>query len=243
VNVKTALDMAARFGQYTCWLFCALSLLQGQTEYALGAAAELPASSEPVQVIAARNIFAPAPPQAAAEAGKPAKTQDTLALVGTMSYEKAQMAFFDGSNPLFRQALTVGDNIGGWSVTAIDFNQVKLKAGTREVELAVGTCLVREEAGDWKFGGKADTSSPPAEIASQKVQAPAVRPPAIAANSGATLVADSEKYDRWAEKKMSKYLAGVDPEAKKDKKGDKTPDALFQDAPKKSGKRHKHDQG
>src|SRR5215510_7712669 len=44
---------------------------------------------------------------------------DTLALVGTLSYEKGTFAFFDGSSSQFRKTAKVADSVAGFKVTAI----------------------------------------------------------------------------------------------------------------------------
>ena len=77
-----------------------------------------------------------------------------------MSYEKERLAFFDGSSSAYQQALKVSDTICGWKVTAIEFKKVKLAAGTREVALEVGSCLLREQAGDWILGGETRSYGP-----------------------------------------------------------------------------------
>jgi hypothetical protein len=235
---------AASLSQYPYWLGCALSLLHAAPVCVVGAEAEGPVSFEPFQIIAQRNIFSPMSSGRPVESGKPSEPKlDSLVLAGTMSYEKGQFAFFDGSNPDFRKVLRVGDNIGGCVLTEITFKQVSLKSGELEFELPAGTRLIRENAGQWKPGGRAEGISPPVETASQRVQARDSKPSGKPPKEGKAFEPDPDKYDRWAEKKISKYLAGIDPEIKKEKHGSKTPGAFFEAAPKKPEKRHKHDEG
>ena len=172
--------------------------------------------------------------------------QETLVLVGTMGYDKEQLAFFDGSNPGFRQALNVGDNIGGWDVKAIDFKQVTLKAGPREMQLAVGTYLRRAEAGDWQFAGNAASTFTPPEVVSRNTAISPSRPAAAQNFSQKSKSADQKDVERWAEKKVTKHLAELDSRARKEMKTSKGMERSFQEALKKVDKldkRQKHGQG
>jgi len=204
-----------------------LSLLLAVALCVVSAEAGVPGSFEPFRIIAERNMFFPKSSGRAAESEKPSEpTLDSLVLAGTMSYEKGQFAFFDGSNPDFRKVLKVGDSIGGCVLTEIASKQVKLKVGEVEFELPAGTRLIRENAGQWKPGGKAEDISPPVETVSQRIQAPDSKPSGKAAKEEKAFEADPDKYGRWGEKKISKYLAGMDPEIKKEKHGKKTPGHL-----------------
>ena len=242
--MKSALDgVAASLSQCAYWFGCVLSLWHAVPVCVVGAEAGVPGSFEPFQIIAERNIFSPKASGRPAESEKPSQpTWDSLVLAGTMSYEKGQFAFFDGSSPDFRKVLKVGDNIGGCVLTEIASKQVKLKAGELEFELPAGTRLIRENAGQWKLGGKAEGVSPAVETVSQRIQSPDSKQSGKAAKEGKALEADPDKYGRWAEKKISKYLAGMDPEIKKEKHGSKIPDAFSEAVPKKPDKRHKHEE-
>ncbi len=177
----------------------------------VGAEAGAPGAFEAFQIIAERNIFSPKASGRAAESAKPSEpTGDSLVLAGTMSYAKGQFAFFDGSNPDFRKVLKVGENIGGCVLAEVASKQVKLKAGELEFELAVGTRLIRENAGQWKLGGKAEGISAPAEAVLQRIRVPESKHSeskhsGMAAKEGKGFEADPDKYSRWAEKKISKY--------------------------------------
>jgi hypothetical protein len=221
-----------------------LSLLHALPVCVVGAEAVVPGSFEPFQIIAERNIFAPKSSGRPAESEKPSRpTPDSLVLAGTMSYEKGQFAFFDGSNPDFRKVLKVGGNVGGCILTEITSKQVKLKAGALEFELPVGTRLLRENASQWKFGGKAEGISPAVKTVSQTPQVLGSKDSSKAVQEEGVLGADPDKYTRWVEKKVAKYLDGMDPEVRKEKNGNKFPGAFYGDGRKNSDKRHKHDEG
>jgi hypothetical protein len=78
-----------------------------------------------------------------------ASRSESFALVGTMSYEKGPLAFFDGTRSDYRKVLKPDDTIAGFKVTAIETTHVKLASPTNEVELRVGMQLRREEEGEW----------------------------------------------------------------------------------------------
>ena len=105
---------------------------------------------------------------------------ESISLVGTMSYEKGDFAFFDGTSPEFRKALKLNATIAGFTVAAIGTNFVKLDQGTNSALVAIGTQLRRDDAGNWaipdsanpvgrgrRTGWKRDygTNRPPVEIA------------------------------------------------------------------------------
>jgi len=105
---------------------------------------------------------------------------ESIALVGTMSYEKGDFAFFDGTSPEFCKALKLNESIAGFTVAAISTNFVKLAQGTNAAIVTIGTQLRRDDAGNWaipdsanrvgrgrRTGWKRDygTNRPPVEIA------------------------------------------------------------------------------
>ena len=106
------------------------------------------------RLISERNIFNASRSggrvSASREVRKPERV-DTLALVGTMDYDKGTLAFFDGSSSDFRKALKAQATIAGYKITEITANSVKLESGEKKLELRVGTGLRREDEGEWKF--------------------------------------------------------------------------------------------
>ena len=109
------------------------------------------------KLIVDRNIFDPNryPRRAGDRPVRPTpKTVDSLALVGTMSYEKGTFAFFDGSSFEYKKALKLSDVIAGYKVTNITPSSVTLAAGTNALELSVGMQLRREEDGPWRLTGQ-----------------------------------------------------------------------------------------
>jgi len=108
-----------------------------------------PASFETFQLISDRNIFDPGRSPRNSRTSDDAPRNDTLALIGTMRYEKGLFAFFDGSLPAFRKALHEGDTIADYTVTRIDQRGVELTRNGQKIPLAIGQQLQRPPGGDW----------------------------------------------------------------------------------------------
>jgi hypothetical protein len=84
---------------------------------------------------------------------------ESFALVGTMSYEKGRFAFFEGSSSQFNQVLKTSDTIGGFKITEVTPNSVKLAStstNNQPVELPVGMQLKRQDEGEWKLSERTD---------------------------------------------------------------------------------------
>ncbi len=109
------------------------------------------------RIISERNIFnanrsgrASRRPR---ETPRPSKV-DTLALLGTMSYEKGLFAFFDGSDPKYRATLKPGGTIADLKVLDIGANHVRLDVKGNQIDLKVGSQLRREDDGEWKVAAR-----------------------------------------------------------------------------------------
>jgi len=103
------------------------------------------------QVISQRNIFDPNRVAHtrfnSSRAG--ARVADSFSFLGTMSYEKGNFAFFDGTSPDFRKVLELDGDIAGFKVTALAPKSVTLLSGTNEMVLPVGTQVHRDDDGHW----------------------------------------------------------------------------------------------
>lgn len=115
-------------------------------------------------IITERNIFNPrrysrnSPRQE-----KPASRVDSFTLVGTMSYEKGDLAFFEGSSSNLRKVAKTSDAIAGYKITNISYNSVTLSSETNalqhEVKLRVGMQMRREDEGPWHLASAAEMTS------------------------------------------------------------------------------------
>jgi len=145
------------------------------------AATVAPAGSfESFSLIAERNIFNPNRiGRTRANPDAPAPRTDQIALVGTVERGSSLVAVFDGSDPVWRKSLAVGDSIGDFKVVRITSAGADLERDGKPVSLLVSHALRRPEGGDWTVakppadvppaGGligprPGDTSAAPAEI-------------------------------------------------------------------------------
>lgn len=127
------------------------------------------------KIVTDRNIFNPnrssrSSPRSERTETRRAARVESFALAGTMSYEKGDFAFFDGTSSQFRKSAGVGDSIAGYKVLEVTSRSVKLAAGTNHVELAVGMQLRREDEGEWALSAASGTfasgtrTAPPPEV-------------------------------------------------------------------------------
>lgn len=120
------------------------------------------------RVISERNIFNPnrrpfrggRPPRPERE--DPGARMESFALIGTLSYEKGDFAFFEGSSSQYRKVLQPDETIAGYRIAEIAPNFVKL-AGTngQAIELAIGREM-RKGGEDWRLAERPDAIERPA---------------------------------------------------------------------------------
>jgi hypothetical protein len=154
------------------------------------------------KVIVDRNIFDPnrLPHRPGERPVRQApKSVDSLTLVGTMSYEKGTIAFFDGTSSEYKKALKLTDTntIAGYKITHIAPNGVKLVSGTNELELRVGAQLRREEDGPWLLASQSASYAAPPASASTNAAATTTPSSSDAASGGA----ESDIIKRLMEKR------------------------------------------
>jgi len=120
---------------------------------------------EAFRIIVQRNIFNPnrssrGPRRGDGEGPRTVKNE-SFALVGTMLYEGGQFAFLDSSSSGYRKVLKVGDSVAGAKIIEVAANGIKLELNGKNIDLAVGQQMSREDEGEWKVGGRAavETSS------------------------------------------------------------------------------------
>ncbi len=109
------------------------------------------------KIITDRNIFSPTrttPSAARTEAPRVPKVE-TFSLVGTMSYDKGDFAFFDGSGSEYRKVLKATDSIAGYKILSISETEVVLESGDKKLTLKMGGQFRRVDDGPWeqKSGG------------------------------------------------------------------------------------------
>lgn len=116
-------------------------------------------SFESFSLIAERNIFNPNRiGRTRANPDAPAPRTDQIALVGTVERGSSLVAVFDGSDPVWRKSLAVGESIGDFKVVRITSAGADLERDGKPVSLLVSHALRRPEGGDWTV------AKPPADI-------------------------------------------------------------------------------
>jgi len=123
------------------------------------------------QVISRHNIFDPARrgdrPSRPYVAPTPRARVESFTLVGTMSYEQGQYAFFDSSSSQYRKTLKPSDTIAGYKILQITTDYIQLAASSNQtINLPVGTRMRRQEGGPWMVSGSTEgyADSPAARI-------------------------------------------------------------------------------
>jgi len=113
------------------------------------------------RLVAERKIFDPNRSPRSFRAPTQPKTVDSFSLVGTMSYEKGDFAFFDGSSSDYKKVLKTNDVIAGYKILVISPELVKIESVTNQLELRVGAQMRRREDGSWEraAGGAAYAAS------------------------------------------------------------------------------------
>ena len=85
---------------------------------------------------------------------------DSFALVGTMSYEKGRLAFFDGTSSDYRKVIGASDTIAGYTVAAVSPEHVTLQSTNHgEIKLPLGMQMRRVEDGDWELSERSQTTA------------------------------------------------------------------------------------
>lgn len=113
------------------------------------------------KILLERNIFDPTRyPRSTGRGPRTTTTRrvrtEGFGLVGTISYEKGTIAFFDGTGSEYRKALKVGDTIAGHTVTEIAPDSVKLEAAGKAVELHIGAQMRKPDQGAWEVSGSSE---------------------------------------------------------------------------------------
>lgn len=75
---------------------------------------------------------------------------ESFALLGTLDYEKGQVAFFEGSSASFTRACKPDETIGGCKIKRILADSVQLEADGKPAELKIGFQMRRENQGQWQ---------------------------------------------------------------------------------------------
>ena len=127
---------------------------------------------ESFRIISDRNIFNQNRSSRSARRDssrqRPAPAVQSLSLVGTMSYEKGDFAFFDGSSPDYKKGLKPGDKIAGYEIKEVKPSCVTIANEKQQFEMKVGQQLRREDEGEWQLASANSRSSTPSTSTESK---------------------------------------------------------------------------
>ncbi len=131
------------------------------------------------RLIAERNIFNPnrsgRTPEREVTRREPERRvrTESISLVGTISYDKGDFAFFDGSSSSYHRAVKSSETIADLTVTSITPTQVILRSGSGSnstastnasdtnavtLTLPVGMQLRRQDDGPWELAARTETA-------------------------------------------------------------------------------------
>jgi hypothetical protein len=122
---------------------------------------------------------------------------DSFTLVGTMSSEQGQYAFFDGSSSDYRKTLKPAEKIAGYKIAQIAPDHILLAAASNQtINLPVGTRMRRQDGGVWKKTGGFEAEAAPEST-------PSATPAADSAGTPALSGGESDAMKRLMLKRLS----------------------------------------
>ncbi len=125
-----------------------------------GAAVSPSASFDAFRAIVDRNIFnANRSPRTRGAPEEKVQRVDNIALVGTMSYEKGLVAFFESADASFRKTVRPGESIAEFKVERIASDGVELTRDGNAMALKVSQQHRRVEGGDWSLYTPPDSAA------------------------------------------------------------------------------------
>jgi hypothetical protein len=106
------------------------------------------------RIISQRNIFNlnRVPPRGSRAPAPAPAFVDAFSLVGTMTYDKGLIAFFDGTRPEYQKAIQPTNTIGGYKLVAVLPSSVRLETRGAQFEMKLGMQLRRDETSARLYG-------------------------------------------------------------------------------------------
>jgi hypothetical protein len=134
------------------------------------------------RIIAERNIFDPNRyPHTTRTVRRTASNRaPAFSLVGTMTYKRGMLAFFDGTDSDSRRILATNGVINGYTVADITLRGVRLESAGKAVEMKVGAQMRQEGKGEWQL---VESGESPAYKAGTGSAAPETPPPSADSSS------------------------------------------------------------
>ncbi len=127
------------------------------------------------RIIADRNIFDPNRyPHTTRTAHRTVNNRaPAFSLVGTMTYKRGMLAFFDGTDSDSRKVLATNGIINGYTVAEITLRGVRLESAGKSVEMRVGAQMRQEGKGEWHLAGAGELPVSPVAEGGSAPDAPA----------------------------------------------------------------------
>ena len=148
-------------------------------------AAETPRSEDGMALVRSRNIFDPNRRPGRRSDGQRDSSEppraELLVLTGTMLHTGRDLAFFGGSESAFRKVVTVGEQVGRFTVARIQRGEVELTGDDQRHVLGVGKSLKRLGEGPWEVSEERVTATAPSAA---RTEERAERSPAPATANG-----------------------------------------------------------
>ena len=156
-----------KLNRYQIWMVLAFALANGYSAVAQSNNVASPTDYASFsRFITERNIFDPnryprnardSRARTTVRTTRAQRSAPSFTLVGTMSYEKGMVAFFDGNNGDLRKVLPASGGIAGFTVTEVTLTGVQLQSADKKetVAMRIGE-MMRQEGDRWKPAGSGD---------------------------------------------------------------------------------------
>lgn len=159
------------------WLRLLLALMLADGFGAVAQQTNAPAGNDyaSFRVIAERNIFDPNRyPHTTQSVRRTVNNRaPAFSLVGTMTYKRGMLAFFDGTDSDSRKVLATNGIINGYTVAEITLRGVRLESAGKSVEMRVGAQMRQEGKGEWQLAGAGELPASTVTDGSSASEAPA----------------------------------------------------------------------
>lgn len=113
------------------------------------------------QIILERNIFDPGRTPGYRNTDRQRERQpeiERLFLKGALIHTGEALAFFEGTKEEYNAVKKSGESIGGFKIKGIHIERIILEREGKEIEILVGSGLMKTESGEWELSNTAGSS-------------------------------------------------------------------------------------
>lgn len=147
------------------------------------------------RLVGDRNIFNPNRSPRTSRRGSGGEPRprriETFSLVGVMSYDRGDLAFFDSAASAYRKSVRTNETIAGYRVAAVTPTEVRLELDGKTVKAPVGTRFRRADEEPWELVLPGGTM--PAEPKAEVAAADGIKDAEVASDGGAGADKDKDK--------------------------------------------------